>query len=386
MKAFENPAFRLGILGGGQLGKMLVLAAHPWDVRTVVLDPSDSAPCNGIATDFVQGDFRDEETVYAFGKGVDVLTIEIEQINVDALEQLKKEGVEVHPDPAAIRIIQDKGIQKDFYASIGVPTSPYRLFASADEIRKALQSGELSYPFVQKKRTEGYDGRGVSVINSVEDTERLLESPSVVEDKIAISKEIAVIVAKGPDGTIEAFPPVEMVFNETANLVDYLACPANLSEQEAARATEIAVQVLSSLNMNGVLAVEMFVDIHGKIWVNESAPRPHNSGHHTIESCFTSQFQQHLRSILSLPLGSTKLKMPSVMVNLLGEPGYEGPVDYEGIDKILNIGGVYLHLYGKSETRPYRKMGHATILDPDPEKALEKARKVRESLRIISTR
>ncbi|MCB0520119.1 MAG: 5-(carboxyamino)imidazole ribonucleotide synthase [Saprospiraceae bacterium] len=375
---------KVGILGGGQLGKMLALAAHNWDVETWVLDASKDFPAGPVCSRFVEGSFKDYDDVYRFGKQVDVLTIEIEHVNTEALLQLEREGLKIHPSPSGLNIIKDKGLQKDFYKKKLLPTAPFQLWENGDAIRTALKNGALRFPFVQKSRTAGYDGRGVAVIRSEKEMGLLMEEASLTEELVDFQKEIAVIVARNEQGEVVAFPAVEMDFNPVANLVEFLVCPAGLPENIQREAKELAIATIEAFGLCGLLAVEMFLTKDGQLLINEVAPRTHNSGHHTIDSCYTSQFEQHLRSILNLPLGSTKMKTASVMVNLLGEPGHSGPVEYDGLDECLSVEGVKVHLYGKTTTRPFRKMGHVTILDPDPENARAKARSVKEILKVIS--
>ena len=384
MEQLVTSDFKLGIIAGGQLGKMLTLAATNWDVKTFILDPSASCPAASSCTHFIQGDYTAFDDVYAFGKALDMITIEIENINTDALIQLKAEGKRVYPDPEILKIIQDKGLQKQFYQKHKIPTAPFQLFNSAEAIRQAITSGKLRLPFVQKLCKEGYDGRGVFVVQQKDDLQKLLNGPSLVEDKVKVAKEISVIVSRNTKEEIKAFPPVEMAFNPEANLVEYLICPADLNPQLACAAEELAETVIKAFNLVGILAVEMFLDENNNLLVNEVAPRPHNSGHHTIESAFTSQYEQHLRAIFGFPLGSTKQKLPAIMVNILGEPGYTGPVKYEGLTQCMSVEGIKLHIYGKKITKPYRKMGHATILDHDLEKAKEKAKFIQQNLKVIA--
>ncbi|GAB4244965.1 MAG: 5-(carboxyamino)imidazole ribonucleotide synthase [Saprospiraceae bacterium] len=381
-----NPTtIKTGILGGGQLGKMLALAAHNWDLDTWVLDQDKSFPAGPVCSHFVAGNFKDFEDVYAFGKQVDVLTIEIEHVNTDALLKLAAEGVKIHPAPDKLNIIKDKGLQKQFYADQGLPTSSFRLYSDEKEVRKALQDGSLTFPFVQKSRTAGYDGRGVAVIKNPEHLEsRLLPGPCVVEDLVDIDKELAVVVARNERGEVKAFPAVEMIFNPVANLVEFLSCPANVSREVEEAAEQLAVRTIEAYGLCGLLAVELFLTKSGELLINEVAPRPHNSGHHTIDSCYTSQFEQHLRAILNLPLGSTEMKTASVMVNLLGEEGHSGPVAYEGMEQCLSMRGVNVHLYGKKETRPFRKMGHVTVVADSVAAAFDIARRVKETLKVVS--
>ncbi|MCF8244733.1 MAG: 5-(carboxyamino)imidazole ribonucleotide synthase [Saprospiraceae bacterium] len=375
---------KVGILGGGQLGKMFALAAHNWDVETWALDASRSFPTGPVCSHFVEGNFNNYDDVYAFGKQVDVLTIEIEHVNTEALLRLESEGVKVHPAPAQLNLIKDKGLQKEFYLKNGLPTSDFKLYESGEAIREALQNGQLSYPFVQKSRTAGYDGKGVAVIKSAAELPLLLPDASVVEDLVDIQVEIAVVVARNERGEVKAFPAVEMEFNPVANLVEFLVCPADLDPAIEKEAEQMALDCISAYGICGLLAVELFLTKDNQLLINEVAPRPHNSGHHTIDSCYTSQFEQHLRGILDLPLGSTKMKTASVMVNLLGEPGHTGPVRYAGFEEAVAMEGVKIHLYGKADTKPYRKMGHVTVLAEEVEAAKAKARKVQQILKVIS--
>ncbi|MCB0805216.1 MAG: 5-(carboxyamino)imidazole ribonucleotide synthase [Bacteroidales bacterium] len=376
--------FKLGIIAGGQLGKMLVLAAANWDVKTLVLDREDHCPASDVCTRFVKGDPHSFEDVYNFGKQVDMLTFEIESVNIEAVKKLKAEGIRIHPDPGALEIIQDKGMQKHFYQKNRIPTARFQIFESEDSIKEAIGDGTISFPFVQKLRTGGYDGRGVAVIKSPADMHLLLKGASVIEEKIQIAKEISVIAARNQRGEVRCFPVVEMVFNEEANLVEKLICPSSIDSEKQQEAITLATQVIEAFELQGLLAVEMFLDKEEKIWVNESAPRTHNSGHHTIESVITSQFEQQLRAIFNFSLGSTHLKLPAVMINLLGEPGYEGDVKYEGLTECMAIEGVKFHLYGKKISKPYRKMGHATILGTTIERAIERADIVKNQLKITA--
>ncbi len=372
----------MGVIAGGQLGKMLIQEASRWDIRSYVLDPDEGCSARGVASVYVKGDFKDFEDVYNFGKQVDILTYELENINIEALQKLKSEGLIILPDPDTLALIQDKGLQKEFYAKHNLPTSSFACYENRAAIDKAVTSGELAYPFVQKLRQGGYDGQGVSVIRSSEDT--LLLGASMCEEMVDIDKEIAVIAARNAAGEVRCFPAVEMTFNETTNLVEDLFCPANITAEQAKEAETLAVKIIESFGMVGLLAVEFFIDQEGKVIINEVAPRPHNSGHHTVDAIVTSQLKQLLRAILGLPLGSTELLSKSVMLNLLGEAGYEGPVYYEGFEECMAIEGVKIHLYGKKQTRPSRKMGHVTILSDSLEDAMNKAEKVKHTLKVKS--
>jgi 5-(carboxyamino)imidazole ribonucleotide synthase len=375
----------IGILGGGQLGKMLCLAAAPWDFKTYILDPSADCPAASVCTGFTQGDFNNYDDVLAFGQDKDVITIEIEHVNTAALYELEKQGKVVHPSPRALDIIKDKGLQKQFYCDNNIPTADFEVFEDENALKEAILAGRWALPVVQKTRTAGYDGKGVAILRTKEDlANKLLHGPCIAETLTDIEVEIAVIAARTPDGEVRVFPPVEMEFHPEANLVEFLLCPARISPLVAAEAESLAEQVIRAFDVCGLLAVEMFLTKNGDLIVNEVAPRPHNSGHHTIDSAVTNQFQQHLRAIGNLPLGDTTQIQPAVMINLLGEPEHKGLVRYEGADVCLRESGVYVHLYGKKQTSPYRKMGHATITDVSAQKAIEKAKRVKSSLKVIS--
>ncbi len=384
MERLVTSNLKLGIIAGGQLGKMLIQEASKWDIISYVLDEEENCPAGKIASHFIQGSQLDFNTVYNFGKLVDVLTFELENVNIEALKKLKSEGLRIAPDPGVLEMIQDKGLQKEFYRVNGIPASPFKLFDKAGDIELAYRNGEIGLPFVQKLRKGGYDGRGVAVINSEDDLQNLLVGPSILEEKVDIFKEIAVIAARNKKGEVKCFPVVEMIFDPNANLVDKLICPSTITAEQSEKAKSIATEIIDLLGMEGVLAVEFFVDRTGNLLVNEVAPRPHNSGHHTIESVITSQFEQHLRAVLNLPLGSTRLKLPAVMLNMLGAEGYEGAVRYEGLTESMALDGIKIHLYGKKITRPYRKMGHVTVLSSTLEGALKKAEQVKTLIKVKS--
>ena len=384
MERLVTSRLKLGIIAGGQLGKMLIQEASKWDIITYVMDNEEDCPAGSIASTYVKGNNLDFDSVYQFGKVVDVLTFEIENVNIEALKKLKSEGLKIMPDPEILELIQDKGLQKQFYEKNGIPTSSFKIYDSDKSILDGIEKGEINFPFVQKLRKGGYDGRGVAVINDNSDLQKVLSGASVIEEKVEIIKEIAVIAARNRTGEIKCFPVVEMLFDPKANLVDKLICPSSITVEQSEKAINLASEIIELLNMEGILAVELFIDSKGNVIVNEVAPRPHNSGHHTIESIITSQFEQHLRAILNLPLGSTKLKLPSVMINILGAEGYEGPVFYEGLTESMAIDGVKIHLYGKKITKPYRKMGHITVLSSTLECALKKAEKVKQLIKVKS--
>ncbi len=371
---------KLGILGGGQLGRMLIQQAINYNLTTLVLDPDPDAPCKNIANKFECGSITDFDTVYNFGKKADIITIEIEKVNIEALEQLEKEGKMVFPQSRVIRLIQDKGVQKQFFKENDIPTAPFQLVNQKSD----LSNGHFAFPYILKQRKDGYDGKGVMKISNLADVEKAFESPSLIEELIDFDKEIAVIVARNANGDMKTFPMVEMEFNAEANLVEFLISPSTYPEDIQRRAEKIALNIASALNITGILAVEMFVTKNGDILVNELAPRPHNSGHQTIEGNYVSQFEQHLRAIFNLPLGDTRSINNAVMINLLGEKGHDGLARYDGLEKIMAIDGVYVHLYGKKYTKPFRKMGHITIVDQNREQAIEKARYIQQTLKVVS--
>ena len=376
--------FKLGILGGGQLGKMLLAETRKFDIQTYVLDPSNEAPGKFACNKFFQGDLMDYQTVYDFGKKVDVLTFEIELVNIDALKQLEKEGIKVYPSPATLEQIQHKGIQKDFYTKNNIPTAAYSRFKTIDELKAAIHNNTQSFPFIWKAAEFGYDGNGVKVVRSIEDLEGLSSADCIAEEMIDFKNELAVIVVQNPSGQIATYPVVEMEFHPEANQVEYVLCPARIDKKVAEKALDVAMKVSRHFNHVGLLAVEMFQTQDDQIIVNEVAPRPHNSGHYSIEASYCSQFENHLRAILDLPLGSTKSKVAGIMVNLVGEEGFTGEVVYENIEEILAIDGVTPHIYGKRQTRPFRKMGHVTIVHEDMDEARRIAQDVKKIIRVIS--
>lgn len=375
---------KIGILGGGQLGKMLAIEAANWHLPIYILDQDQQFPAVPYATFFQAGDFKNFDDVVQFGKKVDILTIEIEQINIDALFYLENEGVKVYPKPSTVKVIQDKGLQKMFYQERDIPTAGFQLFNDGKEIKEALKSKQITFPFVQKSRKDGYDGKGVLVVSNESDVINLLDCPSIIEERINIKTEISILVARSASGELIHYEPVEQHFNQEANLVSYLICPAELDKGILSKMNEIASLIAIDLDLVGLLAIEFFLDENEDIFVNEVAPRPHNSGHHTQNSCETSQFEQHLRAILDLPLGSTRQHSIGAMVNIVGEPGYAGKTKYVGIEECMKIEGAHLHLYGKTETRPFRKMGHINIADKDRKKVLENIEKIKSTLRVIS--
>ena len=383
MQYFSSTA-KLGILGGGQLGKMLLYTTRKWDITTHVLDPSQSAPAKLACDHFSQGDFKDYQTVYDFGKHLDVITIEIEHVNTEALRQLEKEGVQVYPNSATLELIQNKGVQKDFYQQNQIPTSKHQRFENTAVLRQALETGKLNYPFVWKAALMGYDGNGVSIIRSKQDIDQLNDQECIAEELVPFTHELAVIVARSAKGEMKTYPVVEMEFHPEANQVEYVLCPARISESIKKKATEIAIKTAEAFSHVGLLAVELFLTEEGEIMVNEVAPRAHNSGHLTIETSLTDQFEQHIRAVLGLPLGSTNATVAGVMVNLVGAEGHTGQVHYNNIEQALSIEGVTPHIYGKKDTRPFRKMGHVTIVNDDINIAREVAEKVKKIITVIS--
>lgn len=371
---------KLGILGGGQLGRMLIQEAVNFNIHISVLDPAVNAPCADLANNFVVGNFNDYQTVLDFGKTVDVLTIEIEHVNIEALEELERLGKKVFPTPQALRTIQDKGLQKQFYKANNIPTAPFHLIDNAEDALLFKEKG----PFMQKLRKGGYDGKGVTPLRTEAEFNAAFNAPSVLEEFVPFVKELAVIVARNESGEIATFPLVEMEFNPEANLVEFIFSPAHVNTDVEGNAKKIASDIANKLQHVGLLAIELFLTADGNLLVNEIAPRPHNSGHHTIEACFVSQYGMHLRAILNMPLGSTGLRTPAVMINLLGEKGFEGKARYENIEEVLHTEGAYIHLYGKEDTKPFRKMGHITVCNLNLENAKDIARKFLKEVRVIS--
>ena len=381
---FFSSDFKLGILGGGQLGKMLLYDAKRYDLHTKVMDSNKDAPCNKIADDFIIGDITDYDDVINFGNSVDLITVEIENVNTDALEFLEKLGKKVYPSAKNLRIIQNKSDQKNFYSKNNLPTSKFKNYSNIEELKRNFRHDNFEFPFVWKSSRFGYDGKGVKIIKNIEDLDFSYDHQCLIEEKISIKKELSVIVSRNTDGEIKCFPVVEMEFNEKSNLVEYVMCPANISKQTEEKAIIIASEIAKKFEMVGLLAVELFVSNEDEILINEVAPRPHNSGHHTIECCVTSQFDQHIRSILNLPLGETGILIPGIMVNLVGENMEEGNVNYKNINDIFDIPGVYIHIYGKKKSRLNRKMGHITIVNKDINKAIEIGKSIKNKIKVTS--
>jgi len=370
---------KLGVLGGGQLGRMLLQAGLDLNIQFSVLDPDAQAPCHTLAP-FTQGKLTDFDTVMAFGHGCDIITIEIENVNTRALRELEKIGKKVFPQPHLIELIQDKRTQKEFYRTHHIPTAEFVLV----ENRADVQQHGAFLPAVNKLGKEGYDGRGVQMLRTAADFDKAFDKPGLLERLIDFDQEIAVIAARNEKGEVATFPAVEMVFHPEHNLVEYLYSPASISLAIAQQADQVARRLVEQLQLVGLLAVEMFVTKGGQVLVNEVAPRPHNSGHHTIEANVTSQYEQHLRALFNLPLGDTRIVQPSAMVNLLGEAGFEGPAKYEGLEAVMKESGVHVHLYGKKNTKPFRKMGHVTLTGQHVEELKTKVEFVKRTLKVVA--
>jgi 5-(carboxyamino)imidazole ribonucleotide synthase len=377
MTSIQN--VKIGILGGGQLGRMLIQAGLDLNLDFRILDPDINSPCKSIAA-FDVGKLNDYETVIEFGKKCDLITIEIESVNTEALKFLEKKGKQVYPQPHLIELIQDKRTQKQFFKDHKIPTADFVLIDNQDDIRKNINF----LPAVNKLARDGYDGKGVFVVKTEKDISNAFNARGLLEKLIDFEKEISVIVARNEKGETASYPPVEMVFHPEANLVEYLFSPAQIAPDIAEKANSIALQLIERMELVGILAVEMFVTKDGQVLVNEVAPRPHNSGHQTIEANITSQYEQHLRAILNLPLGSTKAIQPSAMVNVLGQPGFSGVAIYEGLEDTLKVDGAFVHLYGKKETKPFRKMGHVTVMDEHIDSLKDKAKFIKENLKVVA--
>ncbi|MGG8495439.1 5-(carboxyamino)imidazole ribonucleotide synthase [Tenacibaculum sp. TC6] len=384
MKNYFSSNFKLGVLGGGQLGRMLLAETQKFDIHTSILDADSNAPCAQICNEFHQGDLLDYDTVYNFGKQVDLLTIEIENVNIDALDTLEAEGLTIYPKPKNLRTIQNKAHQKVFYHDKGIPTADFSRFTSLEELKHSIHNEAISFPFVWKSARFGYDGNGVKIVKSIHDLNNLPSGECIAEKLVPFKNELAVIVARNAKGETKTYPVVEMEFHPEANQVEYVICPARIEAHVAQKAREVALKVADTFGFVGLLAVEMFQTEDDQILVNEVAPRTHNSGHYSIEASYTNQFEQHLRSILNLPLGNTDSKVTGIMVNLVGAEGYTGEVVYENIEEILKINGVTPHIYGKRTTKPFRKMGHVTIVNEDINEARKIAQQVKETIKVIA--
>ena len=374
--------FKLGIIGGGQLGKMLLQVTSKLNIKTNILDSSPDSPCKNLCNEFSLGKLMDYDTIYKFGKKCNVITYEIEHINVEALLKLESEGVVVNPSPSILKIIQNKNTQKKFFLKNNIPTANFWHFSSKNEFKLFLSNDEISFPCVWKKTKFGYDGFGVKILKSIDDISELPDSEFIIEEYIPFQKELATTIARNDSGQVEVFPIVEMSFNDESNQVEYVICPAQISSENMIQAKKTALSVSKSFGHTGILAVEMFLTKDNKVLVNEVAPRPHNSAHYSIEACMSSQFDQHIRSILNLPLGCSKSNINAIMVNLVGEKNFSGLVNYKGLEESMKFDNVSVHIYGKSETKPNRKMGHATILDTDLSRGIKIAKSVKKSIRI----
>ena len=381
-KDIFSTKYTLGILGGGQLGKMMLYSTRQFDIKTKVLDPSPEAPAQFGANEFHIGSLQDYDTVMSFAKDCDALCIEIEAVNVEALKALREQGKKVHPNPDSLELIQDKTKQKQFYANHNIPTSRFEMIAGRKELESAR--GRWPIPFVWKAATGGYDGFGVVVCRSEEDVQNIPDAAGMLEAFVDFDLEVSVIVARNESGEVKTFPVADQEFHPTANQVEYVLCPSVLPKEIQEKAKEIAVKTAEAYDICGLLAVELFITRTGEILVNEVAPRPHNSGHHTIEACYTSQFEQYVRAVLDLPLGSTELKAAGVMANLVGSDGYSGDVVYQGYNELLGEPGVNIHIYGKAQTRPFRKMGHVTVVAKDRDEARERAEWAKNSILVKS--
>ncbi len=371
---------KVGILGGGQLGRMLLQAAINYPVETFVMEKDEHCPAAHLCHHFTKGDISNFEDVYAFGKGLDALTIEIESVNAEALEKLEAEGISIYPKPGALKIIKDKILQKQFYKINQIPSSEFIITQNKFELQQHLNF----LPAAHKIAMGGYDGRGVELLKTNADIERGFDAPAVLEKLVAVKKEIAVIVAVDNNNNTAIYPPVDMVFDNMLNLLDYQVSPASLAEKVLWKVEAVALKVVKDLKSPGIFAVELFVDIDDNVFVNETAPRVHNSGHHTIEANYSSQFDMLWRVMLGYPLGSTEHILPAAIVNLLGEPGYNGEAIYEGLTEIMDIENVFVHIYGKKETKPGRKMGHITILSKEKQELIHQANRVKQTLKVIS--
>jgi 5-(carboxyamino)imidazole ribonucleotide synthase len=375
---YSTSNFTLGILGGGQLGKMLLQVTSRLSIKTNVLDPSEDSPCKNLCAEFTKGNLMDFESVYNFGKACDLVTYEIEHINVDALEKLEKEGIKVFPNSSTLRIIQDKSIQKQFFLDNNIPTAKFKFYNSFND----LEVNNLNFPCVWKKTKFGYDGYGVQILKSIDDFNSLPKTQFIIEEIVPFKKELATTIARNENGDIEVFPIVEMMFNEISNQVEFVVCPAQISDELKRKAEELALKVSKTFKQVGLLAVEMFLTQDDNILINEVAPRPHNSAHYSIEGCINSQFDQHINAILNLPLGCSKSSVYTIMANLVGDKGYNGDVVYDGIEEAMKFDNVKIHIYGKKETKPNRKMGHITVTDTNLQSGLKKVRIVKELIKI----
>jgi 5-(carboxyamino)imidazole ribonucleotide synthase len=374
--------FKLGILGGGQLGKMLLQVTSRLSIKTNILDPSKDSPCKNLCNEFEIGNLMDFDSVYQFGKKCDLVTFEIEHVNIEALEKLESEGTKVYPSSKTLKIIQNKNLQKQFFIDNNIPTSDFWYFKSPKDFKNSFHKNQISFPCVWKKTKFGYDGYGVEIIKSIKQIDNLPNEEFIIEEFIPFEKELATTIVRNNSGDIQIFPLVQMDFNKESNQVEYVVCPAQVNREIKDLANALAMKVSKSFKHVGLLEIEMFLTKDNKILINEVAPRPHNSAHYSIEACENSQFQQHINSILDLKLGSCKSNNNAIMVNLVGEKGYSGPVFYQGIEKAMEQSNVSVHIYGKSNTKPNRKMGHVTVTDENLKNGLKKAKSVKNLIKV----
>jgi 5-(carboxyamino)imidazole ribonucleotide synthase len=374
--------FKLGILGGGQLGKMLLQVTSRLSIKTNILDPSKDSPCKNLCNEFEIGNLMDFDSVYQFGKKCDLVTFEIEHVNIEALEKLESEGTKVYPSSKTLKIIQNKNLQKQFFIDNNIPTSDFWYFKSPKDFKNSFHKNQISFPCVWKKTKFGYDGYGVEIIKSIKQIDNLPNEEFIIEELIPFEKELATTIVRNNSGDIQIFPLVQMDFNKESNQVEYVVCPAQVNREIKDLANALAMKVSKSFKHVGLLAIEMFLTKDNKILINEVAPRPHNSAHYSIEACENSQFQQHINSILDLKLGSCKSNNNAIMVNLVGEKGYSGPVFYQGIEKAMEQSNVSVHIYGKSNTKPNRKMGHVTVTDENLKNGLKKAKSIKNLIKV----
>ncbi len=371
---------RAGILGGGQLGRMLLQAAANYPVETFVMEIDPECPAAHLCHHFTKGDITSFDDVYNFGKGLDTITIEIESVNVEALIKLEKEGVRIYPSPPALSIVKNKILQKQFYLENQIPTADFKITQSKEELKDHISF----LPAVHKLAMGGYDGRGVIILTSRENISNGFNEPAILEKEVYIKKEISLIIAINEAGDVAIYPPVEMIFNKDFNLLEYQLSPAQLDQQLLWKAEAIALTVVKKFKSAGIFAVEMFLDMANNLLVNEIAPRVHNSGHHTIESNYSSQFDMLWRIMLGYPLGNTDHIIPAAIVNLIGEENCSGKAKYDGLEKVLEIDNVFVHIYGKKETRPGRKMGHVTILSNERQELIHTSNKIKALLKVTS--
>jgi 5-(carboxyamino)imidazole ribonucleotide synthase len=374
--------FKLGILGGGQLGKMLLQVTSRLSIKTNILDPSKDSPCKNLCNEFEIGNLMDFDSVYQFGKKCDLVTFEIEHVNIEALEKLESEGTKVYPSSKTLKIIQNKNLQKQFFIDNNIPTSDFWYFKSPKDFKNSFHKNQISFPCVWKKTKFGYDGYGVEIIKSIKQIDNLPNEEFIIEELIPFEKELATTIVRNNSGDIQIFPLVQMDFNKESNQVEYVVCPAQVNREIKDLANALAMKVSKSFKHVGLLAIEMFLTKDNKILINEVAPRPHNSAHYSIEACENSQFQQHINSILDLKLGSCESNNNAIMVNLVGEKGYSGPVIYQGIEKAMEQSNVSVHIYGKSNTKPNRKMGHITVTDENLKNGLKKAKSIKNLIKV----